>query len=67
MAQRNKKDFTRQGHLKRKNTRILHHAHSLSNNRNNAIGPWYVNSNNGPSNSNGNNWGARPFRVADFA
>lgn len=23
--------------------------HTLSNNRNNAIGPWYVNSNNGPS------------------
>ena len=33
--------------------------HTLSNNRNNAIGPWYVNSNNGPSNANGNNWGGR--------
>ena len=32
---------------------------TLSNNRNNAIGPWYVNSNNGPSNANGNNWGGR--------
>ena len=32
---------------------------SLSNNRNNAIGPWYVYSNNGPSNANGNNWGGR--------
>lgn len=32
---------------------------TLSNNRNNAIGPWYVNSNNGPSNSNANNWGGR--------
>ena len=59
-------DFTRKD-TTRKNSRILHHAHSLSNNRNNAIGPWYVNSNNGPSNSNGNNWGARPFRMADFA
>lgn len=33
--------------------------HTLSNNRNNAIGPWYVYSNNGPSNANGNNWGGR--------
>ena len=33
--------------------------HTLSNNRNNAIGPWYVNSNNGPSNANANNWGGR--------
>lgn len=32
---------------------------SLSNNRNNAIGPWYVNANNGPSNANANNWGCR--------
>ena len=32
---------------------------SLSNNRNNAIGPWYVYANNGPSNANGNNWGGR--------
>ena len=32
---------------------------TLSNNRNNAIGPWYVYSNNGPSNANGNNWGGR--------
>lgn len=32
---------------------------TLSNNRGNAIGPWYVNANNGPSNSNGNNWGGR--------
>ena len=32
---------------------------TLSNNRNNAIGPWYVNSNNGPSNANANNWGGR--------
>jgi len=45
----------------------LHYAHSLSNNRNNAIGPWYVYANNAPSNANGNNWGARPFRMADFA
>lgn len=32
---------------------------TLSNNRNNAIGPWYVYSNNGPSNANANNWGGR--------
>ena len=32
---------------------------TLSNNRNNAIGPWYVNSNNGPSNANGSDWGGR--------
>ena len=44
---------------------------ALSNNRNNALGPWYVYANNGPSNSNGNNWGGRastrrgilPFRT----
>ena len=33
--------------------------HTLSANRNNALGPWYVNSNNGPSNANANNWGGR--------
>ena len=32
---------------------------SLSNYRGNAIGPWYVNSNNGPSNANGRYWGGR--------
>ena len=34
---------------------------SLSNNGSNAraLGPWYVNSNNVPSNANANNWGAR--------
>lgn len=32
---------------------------ALSNNRSNAIGPWYVNANNAPSNANANNWGAR--------
>lgn len=34
---------------------------SLSNNGSNArdLGPWYVNSNNEPSNANANNWGAR--------
>lgn len=34
---------------------------TLSNNRSNALGPWYVYSNNGPSNSNANNWGGRTF------
>ena len=34
---------------------------SLSNNGSNgrSLGPWYVNSNNEPSNANANNWGAR--------
>ena len=32
---------------------------TLSNNRNNAFGPFYVYSNNGPSNANANNWGGR--------
>lgn len=32
---------------------------ALSNNRGNAIGPWSVNANNAPSNSNANNWGVR--------
>ena len=32
---------------------------TLSNNRDNAIGPWYVNANNAPSNANANNWGGR--------
>jgi len=32
---------------------------SLSNNRDNAIGPWYVYANNAPSNANANNWGGR--------
>ena len=32
---------------------------TLSNNRNNAIGPWCVLSNNGPSYSLANSWGGR--------
>lgn len=32
---------------------------TLSNNRNNAIGPWYVSSSNGPSDANGHYWGGR--------